>query len=111
MLRLGGGLFAMLLYLSACATVASGPRLSPAKVRRIADAEVSRLMKVDPRQYEASEPAYIYRGDYWLVAYYLKSDKRMVFTVRVSDKLPKVSLNENDTGVFEGGLTEKANFH
>jgi hypothetical protein len=42
----------MLLFLSACATVASGPRLSRANARRIADAEVRRVMEVDLRQYE-----------------------------------------------------------
>jgi hypothetical protein len=52
MLRFAGGLSAMLLFLSACATVASGPRLSRANARRIADAEVRRVMEVDLRQYE-----------------------------------------------------------
>ena len=111
MLRFTGGLFAMLLSLSACATVASGPRLSQANVRRIADAEVRRSMKIDPRQYEISGPRYIPREDYWSVAYYLKTNKRMAFTVRVFDKIQKASINESDAGVFEGALTPKSDFH
>jgi hypothetical protein len=53
----------MLLFLSACATVASGPRLSRANARRIADAEVRRVMEVDLRQYDISEPHYVPKGN------------------------------------------------
>src|SRR5438105_9375 len=111
MLRFTGGLLAMLLSLSACATVASGPRLSSPNVRRIADAQVHRMMKIDLRQYEISGPHYIPGKDYWSVVYYLKTNKRVVFTVRVADKIQKASMNESDAGVFEGALTEKNNFH
>ena len=111
MLRFAGGLFAMLLFLSACATVASGPSLSQANVRRIADAEARRTMKVDPRQYEISEPRYNSKGDYWSVAYHHKTNTRVAFTVRVSDKIQKASINESDAGIFEGDLTEKPDYH
>src|SRR5881394_1507715 len=111
MLRFSGGLFAMLLALSACATVASGPRLSHADVRRIADAEVRRMMKVDLRQYEISEPHYVPREDYWSVIYYLKANKRVAFTVRVSDKIQKASVNQSDGGIFEGVLNPKPDLH
>lgn len=111
MLRFAGALFAMLLFLSACATTATEPRLSHANVRRIADAEVRRTMNIDLRQYEISEPRYIPRGDYWSVAYHLKADKRVFFSVRVSDKAQKASINESDDGVFEGALTEKPDYH
>lgn len=93
MLRFAGGLFAMLLFLSACATVASGPRLSYANVRQIADAEVRRMKQLDPRQYEISGSHYVPRGDYCSVTYRLKADKRLAFTVRVSDKIQKGSIN------------------
>jgi hypothetical protein len=109
--RLTGGLFAMLLFLSACATVASGPSLSQANVRRIADAEVRRIMKVDARQYEISRPNYSPKGDYWSVTYYLKANKRGAFTVRVSDKMQKASINRDDGGIFEGALTEKPDYY
>ena len=111
MLRFGGGFFAILLVLSACATVTSGPGLSQANVRRIADAEVRRVKKVDPRRYEISGPNYIPKGDYWSVTYYLQANKRGAFTVRVSDKIQKASINESDTGIFEGALTDKNDFH
>ena len=100
----------MLLALSACATVASGPRLSHADVRRIADAEVRR-MKVDLRQYEISEPHYVPREDYWSVIYCLKVNKRVAFTVRVSDKIQKASVNQSDGGIFEGVLNPKPDLH
>jgi hypothetical protein len=111
MLRLAGRSFAMLLFLPACATVTSGPHLSPANVARIADVEVRRMIKIDLGQYEISEPSYISTGDYWSVTYYLKADKRMAFKVRVSDKIQKASINQGDSGIFEGGMTEKDNFH
>ena len=69
------------------------------------------MMKVDLRQYEISEPHYGPREDYWSVIYCLKVKKRVAFTVRVSDKIQKASMNESDAGVFEGALTEKNNFH
>src|SRR3954470_23080577 len=105
MLRFGDGSLAMLLFLSACATVQRGPSLSPANVRRIADAEVRRVMGVDPGKYEISEPRYIPKGNYWAVAYRQKTNKRMVFTVRISDKIQKASINRGDAGLFEGALT------
>jgi hypothetical protein len=105
------GAMTAMLFLSACATVASGPRLSDANVRRIADAEVRRMMEVDPRQYEISGPHYILRGDYWSVVYYLKANKRGAFTVRVSDKIQKASINRDDGGIFAGALTEKPDYH
>jgi hypothetical protein len=109
--RFTAGLFALLLSLSACATVASGPRLSSANVRRIADAEVRRTMKIDPRQYEISEPRYNPEGDFWSVAYHRKTNKRVGFTVRVSDTIQKASINQSDGEIFEGGLTEKPDNH
>jgi hypothetical protein len=111
MLRFAGGLFAMLLLLSGCATVAGGPRLSQANVRRIADAEVRRTRKINPRQYEISRLHYISAGDYWSVAYRLKANKRVAFTVRVSDKIKKASITGNDGRIFEGALTEKPDYH
>ena|SRR5437868_7587070 len=110
MLRFSGCLFALLLFLCACTTVASGPRLSHAHVRRIADAEVRR-MKVDLRQYEISEPHYVPREDYWSVIYCLKVNKRVAFTVRVSDKIQKASVNQSDGGIFEGVLNPKPDLH
>src|SRR3954447_16560620 len=110
MLRFAAGLFATF-FLSACATVAGGPRLSHADVRRIADAEVRRIKNVDPRQYEISAPNYIPKGDYWSVTYHSKTNKRRSFTVRVSDTIQKASINETDAGVFEGALTEKPDNH
>ena len=109
MLRLVGGLFAILLFLSACATVESGPRLSQLNVRRIADAEIRR--RVDLRQYEISGLRYICKGDYWSVVYHLKANKRASFTVRVSDKMETASINGSDAGIFEGGLTKKPDYH
>ena len=109
MLHFASGLFAMLFFLSACATVTSGPRLSQANVRRIADAKVRQTMKIDLRQYETPGPHYIPKGDYWSVTYYLKANKRVAFTVRVSDKIEKAS-KESD-GVFEGALTQKPDYH
>ena len=91
--------------------MASGPRLSQANVRRIADAEVRRVKKVDPRRYEISGLNYIPKGDYWSVTYYLHANKSGAFTVRVSDKIQKASINESDAGFFEGGLTEKPDYH
>ncbi|MGH8093219.1 MAG: hypothetical protein ACREIF_07095 [Chthoniobacterales bacterium] len=111
MLRFAGAFFAMLLLLSACATVTSGPRLSRANARRIADAQARRTMKIDLRQYEISGPRYIPRGDYWSVTYYLKANKRGAFTVRVFDKREKASVSESDAELFEGGLTEKPDYH
>ncbi len=108
MLRFAGGLFAVLLFLSACATVTSGPRLSQANVRRIADAEIRH--KIDLRQYEISGLHYVPKGDYWSVTYLLKANERVAFTIRVSDKIAKASINESDE-IFEGGLTEKPNYH
>ena len=110
MLRFAGVLFALLVFLSACAT-ANGPSLSHTNVRRIADAEIRNDMKLDPRQYEVSEPHYIPRGDYWLVAYRLRTSKRVAFTIRVSDKIHKASINRDDGGIFEGALTEKPDYH
>jgi hypothetical protein len=111
MLRFDGGLFALLLFLSACATVTSGPRLSHADVRRIADAEVRRVAEIDLRQYEISGPHYIPGGGYWSVTYYRKASKRGAFTVRVSDKIQKASISRGDGGIFEGALTEKPDYH
>ncbi len=111
MLRFVGGLFAMLLFLSACATVAGGPRLSRANVRRIADAEARRITKIDLSQYDISGPRYIPKDDYWSVTYHLKANKRVAFSVRVSDKIEKTSINASDTGIFEGDLTEKPDYH
>ena len=68
-------------------------------------------MKIDPRQYEISEPHYIPAGDYWSVAYRLTTNKRVAFTVRVSDKIQKASINQGDGGIFEGALTEKPDYH
>jgi hypothetical protein len=109
MLRFAAGLFAMLLFLSACATVRSGPRLSQANVRQIADAEVRH--KIDLRQYEISALHYIPKGDYWLVIYHRKANKRVSLTVRVSDKMEKASISGSDAEIFEGGLTEKPDYH
>ena len=111
MLRFSGGVFATLLFLSACATLTSGPRLSQANVRRIADAEVRHNMKVDLRQYQASGAHYISKGDYWSVTYRLTTNKRVAFTVRVSDKIPRASINRDDGGIFDGALTEKPDYH
>jgi hypothetical protein len=111
MLRFAGGLSAMLLFLSACATVASGPRLSRANARRIADAEVRRVMEVDLRQYDISEPHYVPKGNYCSVTYYLKANKRGAFTVRESDKIHKAFVNRDDGEIFEGALTEKPDYH
>ena len=111
MLRFSGVLLAMLLALSACATVASGPRLSQTHVRRIADAEVRRTMKIDLHQYEISEPHYIPKEDYWSVMYHLKANKRVAFTVRVSDKIQKAFVNQSDGGIFEGVLNPKPDLH
>ena len=111
MLRFGGGLLAVLLALSACATVASGPRLSHADVRRIADAEIRRIMKIDLHQYEISEPHYVSSEDYWSVVYYLKASKRVAFTVRVSDKIQKASINQSDGGIFDGVLNPQPDLH
>jgi hypothetical protein len=110
MLRLVG-LLAIVLSLSACATSQSGPSLTPANARRIADAEVRRTMKVDPRRYEISGPRYVPEGKYWAVTYHLKANRREAFTVRVSDTMPKASITEDDTRIFEGGLTEKNDLH
>jgi hypothetical protein len=101
----------MVLFLSACATVASGPRLSHVDVRRIADAQVRLTKKIDLRQYKISEPRYNPKGDYWSVTYYGKANKRVAFTVRISDKIQKASISEEDDGIFEGGLIEKPDYH
>jgi hypothetical protein len=111
MLRFAGNIIAMLLSLSACTTMTSGPLLSPASVRRIADAEVRRDMKIDPGQCNVSAPHYLPKEDYWSVTYHLKANKRAVFTVRVSDKIQKASINESDAGVFEGPLLPKPDLH
>ena len=86
-MRFAGGLSALFIFLSACATMAGGPRLSREDVRRVADAEVRRIKKVDPQRYEILGPNYILKGDYWSVTYYRKADQRGAFTVRVSDKI------------------------
>ena len=101
----------MLLSLCACATVQGGRSLSEAQVNRIADAQVRRVKKVDLRQYETLEPHYNPKGGYWSVTYHLKASKRAAFTVRVSDKVQKASINESDAGVFEGALSEKPDYH
>lgn len=111
MLRFAGGSFAVLLFLSACATGTSRPRLSPTNVRRIADAEVRRTTKIGLRQYAIAGLHYISREDYWSVTYHLKSNKRVGFSVRVSDTIQKASINGSDGEIFEGALTEKENFH
>ena len=111
MLRFGGGLLAVLFALSACATVARGPRLSHADVRRIADAEIRRTMKIDLHQYEISALRYVSTDDYWSVVYHLKGSKRASFTVRVSDKMQKASIDQSDGGIFEGVLTPKPDLH
>ncbi|HEX4667511.1 MAG TPA: hypothetical protein VH207_13005, partial [Chthoniobacterales bacterium] len=77
--------FVLLLFLSACAMITSGPRLSQADVRRIADAEVR--PKVDLRQYEISGLHYVRRGGFWSVSYRRKTETREGFTVRVADKI------------------------
>jgi hypothetical protein len=109
MLRFAVALFTILLCLSACATVASGPRLSQANVRQIADAEVRRARKIDLRQYDINEPVYIPKGDYWSVVYHLKTNKRVAFAVRVSDKRERASIDQSDAGVFEGALGQNPN--
>jgi hypothetical protein len=110
-LRLTGGLFAVLLLLSACAIVASGPLLSEGNVRRIADAEVRRTIKINPERYEASEARYNSKGHYWSVAYHHKRNKRAGFTVRVSDSVQNASIDKSDGGVFEGALTDRPDYH
>jgi hypothetical protein len=109
MQRFAGGWAALLLFLSACATVAYGPRLSQADVRRIADAEVR--PKVDLRQYEISGLHYVRRGGYWSVSYRRKTETREGFTVRVADKIEQASIDESDAGIFEGELNEKPDNH
>jgi hypothetical protein len=104
-------LLVILLSLSGCATVQNGPSLSPANAKRIADAEVLRTMKIDPRRYESSGPRYIAEGNYWSVTYRLKANRSAAFTIRVSDKMQKASITEDDSGIFEGDLTEKNDFH
>ncbi len=103
-------LLVVLFCLMACAT-SPGPGLSPANARRIADAEVRRIMKIDPRQYESSGPRYIPEGSYWSVTYRLKANRSAAFTVRISDKMQKAFITEDDAGIFEGGLTEKNDLH
>ena len=111
MLRFGSGLLAVFLALSACTTVASGPHLSPADARRIADAEVRRIMRIDLRQYEISEPRYVPSEGYWSVIYHRKGNKRAAFTIRVSDKKQKAAVKESDDGIFEGPLNTKPDLH
>ena len=111
MLRFVGGLLGMLLFLSACATVANGPRLSQATVRRIADAEARRTMKIDLRQYEVSGPRYNSKKDSWSVAYHRKAKNDGAFTVRVSDKIQKASIDKSSAGIFEGSLIESPDYH
>jgi hypothetical protein len=106
-----GVLFTVLLFLSGCATAATGPRLSQTEVRQIADGKVRRTMTINLRQYRISELQYIPREGSWSVTYQLKANKRVAFTVRVFDEIQKASSNESDSGVFEGGLTEKNDFH
>ncbi|MGH7938232.1 MAG: hypothetical protein ACREFG_06980 [Chthoniobacterales bacterium] len=89
----------------------SGPRLSQANVRRIADAEVRRTTKIDLRLFEISGLHYIPAGDYWSATYHLKANKRVAFSVRVSDKIEKASIKQSDAGIFEGGLIEKTDYH
>jgi hypothetical protein len=103
------GLFAMLLFIAACAMVTDGPRLSEANARRIADAEVGR--KVDLRQYDISGIRYSSTGGYWSVDYRRRRNRREGFTVRVSDKMEKASNNQRDAGIFEGGLIEEPDYH
>ena len=109
--RFAGGLFAMLVALSGCATGESGPLLSPATVGRIADAQLRQVKKIDSRQYQISEPHYNPKDGYWSVTYCRKPNKRVAFTVRVSDKMQETSINESNAGVFEGSLTEKPDNH
>ena len=111
MLRFVGRLLGMLLFLSACATVANAPRLSQATVRRIADAEARRTMKIDLRHYEISGPHYNSKGDSWSVAYHRKAKSGGAFTVRVSDKIQKASIDKSGAGIFEGDLSESPDYH
>ena len=111
MLRFLGGSFALLFSLSACATIASGPRLSDADVRRIADAEVRHNMQIDLRDYEISEPRYVPTEGYWSVVYYRKATKHAAFTVRISDKVQNASIHDSEGGVFEGAMNQNPDLH
>jgi hypothetical protein len=111
MLSFTRGLFAILLFLSACAAVTNGPRLAQTDVRRIADAEVRHDTEIDLDRYEISTLHYIPKGDYWSVTYHLKSGKGVPFSVQVSDKIKRASINGSDNGIFDGALIEKNNFH
>ncbi len=108
MLRSAGSV-AMLLLMAACATVTRGAHLSPSDVQRLADAEVTR--RADLRQYEVSGIHYIPNGNYWSVTYRSKTDDRIRLKVRVSDQTGKASADRSDTGIFEGSLTEKSDYH
>jgi hypothetical protein len=109
MLRCVCVFFALILFLPACTTLPSGPRLSQADVRRIADVE-SRP-KVDLRRYEISGLHYIPNGTYWSVTYRCRTDYRVIVKIRVSDKTGKASPDRNNNGIFEGSLTEKPDYH
>ena len=80
----------------------------PAEVGRIADAEVSR--HVDLRGYQISQFAFVPRGDYWTVTYRNKTGGAAL-VVRVFDKTERTLIDESDGGIFEGGLTEKTDYH
>jgi hypothetical protein len=43
------------------------------------------------------------------VVYHLKTNKRMAFAVRVSDKRERASIDQSDAGVFEGALGQNPN--
>jgi len=45
------------------------------------------------------------------VAYHLKANERVAFTVRVFDKAENASIIESDAGAFEGAMSKKSDFH
>ena len=96
--------------LCACATLSTGPHLSPANVRRIADEEVRRTKEIDPRRYSVTGPTYIFEGHYWLVTYQRNGRDRGAFSVRIADR-KETSDNERAAGIFEGGLPETSDYH
>ena len=101
----------MLLSLAACTTPVSEARLSQTEVRRIADARARQSTGSDLRKYEVSGPRLVPGEDYWSVVYYLKTNKRVAFTVRVHDKEKKTSVIDSEGRIFEGALVPKTDFH
>jgi hypothetical protein len=86
----------------ACTTVASGPRLSPANVRRIADSQAVRILKIDLHRYHSPAPFYVPNERLWSVAYYDKIHQRLDFSVQVHDKTKEAFVIQSDAGAFDG---------